>query len=253
MTADPLLRARPGPARRPRPSEDEPPPLFRQAAAEIVGTFFLTLAGAGIEIVDVLHPGDIDRIVKAGAPAAVVAAMIYSIGDVSGAHLNPAVTIMFALRRVFEWRRVPVYWLSQIAGALLAALTLRAMFGTVRSVGLSEIHLTASRAVVIEAVFTALLLIVILNSSHKHSLIGTEAALAVGAALFACGLVAGELTTASFNPARSLGPAIVAGDFHNLWVFLVGPTMGAVAALGIVAVLHPRANTDEQEAAEGKS
>lgn len=89
--------------------------------AELIGTFFLTLAGAGIEIVDVLHPGHIDRSVKAIVPAAVVVAMIFSLGDVSGAHLNPAVTGMFAARGDFEWKRVPAYWAAQVAGATLAS------------------------------------------------------------------------------------------------------------------------------------
>src|SRR3954467_5838532 len=113
----------------------ERPPLPRQAAAELMGTFFLTLAGAGMEMVAVLYPGHIDRTMKAAAPAAVVAAMIYSIGDISGAHLNPVVTTAFAVRRAFQWRCVPIYWLAQISGALLAGLILRALFGTIASRG----------------------------------------------------------------------------------------------------------------------
>ena len=228
-----------------------PPHLSRQAIAELVGTFFLTVAGAGIEVVDVLFPGHIDLTIKAVAPACVVAAMIYSLGDISGAHLNPAVTAVFALRRVFDWRRVPVYWISQLCGAALAALTLRALFGTVRSVGTSEIQIAPWRACVVEGIVTALLIIVILNTAHEHSLIGTQAALAVGAVLFACGLIAGQLTSASLNPARSLGPAIVSANFHDLWVFIVGPLSGAVIALVVVTALRPVPNVDEVEAAEG--
>src|SRR3954453_15639394 len=107
----------------------ERPPLPRQAAAELMGTFFLTLAGAGMEMVAVLYPGHIDRTMKAAAPAAVVAAMIYSIGDISGAHLNPVVTTAFAVRRAFQWRCVPIYWLAQISGALLPGPTLPDPFG----------------------------------------------------------------------------------------------------------------------------
>jgi aquaporin Z len=222
------------------------------AVAELVGTFFLTLTAAGLEVVDVLHPGHIDRTMKAAAPAAVVAAMVYSLGDVSGAHLNPAVTAAFTVRRVFDWRRLPLYWLAQLCGATLAALTLRALFGTVRSVGVSVIHLTPVRAVVVEAIVTALLVIVILHTAHEHSLIGTQAALAVGATLFACGLLAGELTSASMNPARSIGPALVAGDVTDLWVFIVGPLTGAALGLAVVVLVHPHRNCDEQVAAEGE-
>jgi len=228
-----------------------PPPLWRQGAAELVGAFFLTLVGAGVEIAAVRYPNHIDRTVKAAAPAAVVAAMIYSLGDISGAHLNPVVTTTFAVRRAFEWRRVPVYWVVQVAGALLAALILRALFGTVASDGANIIHVTAWRGAIIEGLVTALLIVVIINTAHEHSLFGTEAALAVGATLFVCGLVAGEFTSTSLNPARSLGPAIVAGHFDDLWVFIVGPFAGAVAALGIMAVLRPHANADEARAAEG--
>jgi aquaporin Z len=236
---------------RPGAPLDQSPPLARRAFAEVVGAFFLTTAGAGIEIVDVLFPGTIDVTMKAVAPAAVVAAMIYSLGDISGAHLNPVVTATFAVRGVFEWRRVPVYWISQVLGAVLSAAILRALFGTVRSVGTSEIHIAAWRGCVVEGIVTALLVIVILNTAHKHSLIGTEAALAVGAVLLACGLIACQLTTASMNPARSLGPAIVSGNFDNLWVFIVGPFAGAAIALGIVTALRPVPNTDEVEAAGG--
>jgi len=230
---------------------DPPAPLWRQAGAELIGTFFLTLAGAGIEIAAVLFPDHIDRTIKAAAPAAVVAAMIYSVGDISGAHLNPVVTAAFAVRRAFEWRKVPIYWAVQICGALLAALILRALFGTVASGGASTVHVTAWRGAVVEGLVTALLLIVILNTAHQHSLIGTEAALAVGATLLVCHLLAGEFTSASLNPARSLGPAVVAGHFDNLWVFIVGPLAGAAVAIGVMMVLRPRANLDEARAATG--
>ncbi len=233
-----------------RGAKQRRPALPRQMIAEVIGTFFLTLAGAGIEIVDVLHPGHIDRTIKAIVPASVVVAMIFSLGDVSGAHLNPAVTGMFAVRGDFEWKRVPAYWAAQVAGATLAAATLRALFGTVRSVGTSEIHLTAWRAYVIEAILTTLLIIVILNTAHEHSIIGSGAAIAVGATLVACGMLGGELTTASLNPARSLGSALISGNFKNLWVFVAGPFTGAVVGLSLVTVIRPRSNEDEHTAAQ---
>jgi len=232
---------------------DKPPPLWRQASAELIGTFFLTLGGAGVEVAAALYPDHIGRAVKATVPAGVVAAMIYSIGDISGAHLNPAVTTAFAVRRDFSWRRVPVYWAVQVSGAVLAALILRALFGRVASDGASMVHITAWRAVVIEGLVTALLVIVILNTSHKHSLIGTEAALAVGVTLLVCHLLAGEFTSASLNPARSLGPAIAAGHFDDLWVFMVGPFAGAAAAIAVMSILRPHANLDEVRAASGGS
>jgi aquaporin Z len=221
--------------------------------AEFVGTFFLTFVGAGIEIVAVLKPGHIDRSVKAAAPALVVAAMIYAVGDVSGAHLNPVVTLAFWLRRDFPGRHVPTYWLTQLVAAVAAALTLRALFGTIRDIGVNRLEdVTAGKGVVIEAVLTLLLVFVILNAAHRHSLIGTQAAIAVGATIAVCGIVGGELTTASMNPARSLGPAIVDGNTRDLWVFLVGQVVGALAALAIVVGLRPHRNDDETEAAQGE-
>jgi MIP family channel proteins len=237
------------------PSHEDPSkiPLARKAAAEFVGTYFLTLVGAGIEIVAVLKPGQIDRSVKAAGPGLVVAAMIYAVGDVSGAHFNPAVTCAFAVRRAFGWRHVPVYLIMQIGAAIAAALTLRSLFGTVGDVGANHLEtVTAGKGLVIEALFTGLLVVVILNAAHKHSLVGTQAALAVGATITVCGLVGGELTTMSMNPARSVGPALVSGHATDLWVYLAGPTIGALAAVAVVAIIRPHRNLDEFQAAEGE-
>lgn len=234
-----------------RPSERAPVP--RKLLAELVGTYFATLVTAGIEVVAVLEPGEIDRVVKAAAPSLVAAGMIYALGDLSGAHFNPAVTLVFAVRRDFPKRLVLPYWVAQFAGAIAAALTLRALFGTVRDVGISRLDgVTEGRGFVIEIIITALLVLVTLNAAHEHSLIGTQAAIAVAATMAACRMVAGELTSASMNPARSVGPAVAAAAFDDLWVFVAGPVVGALAALGITVALRPHRNRDEHEAAQGK-
>ena len=233
--------------------QSEEASLSRKVVAELVGTYFLTLVSAGIEVVAVLKPGHIDRSIKAAASGLVVLTMIYAVGDVSGAHLNPVVTLVFGLRRSFTSWHVPIYWVAQISAAIGAALTLRGLFGTTGDVGINRLHeLMAGKGVAIEAIFTGLLVIVILNAAHKHSLIGTQAALAVGATITVCSLVGGELTTMSMNPARSLGPAIVAGKSTDLWIYILGPAIGALAALAIVTVLRPRRNPDEHQAAEGE-
>lgn len=240
--------------RRERDVIDEPAEstLPRKLLAEFVGTFFLTLVGAGLEIIAVLKPGHVDRSVKAAAPALVVAAMIYSVGDVSGAHLNPAVTLAFGVRRSFPMRYVPAYIVAQVAGAISAAVCLRAWFGTVGDVGVSHLEsFSASKGFMLEAVLTVLLVFVVLNAAHKHFLMGTQAALAVAATIAVCGMLGGELTSASMNPARSLGPAIAAGTATDLWVYLAGPTMGSMVALAITAVLRPHRSPDEREAAQG--
>jgi aquaporin Z len=234
-----------------RPGERVPVP--RKLFAELVGTFFATLVTAGIEVVAVLEPGEIDRAVKAAAPSLVAAGMIYALGDLSGAHFNPAVTLVFAVRRDFPKRLVLPYWAAQFAGATAAALMLRALFGTVRDVGVSRLDgVTEGRGFAIEIIITALLVVVTLNAAHEHSLIGTQAAIAVAATMAACRMLAGELTTASMNPARSVGPALAAGAFDGLWVFVAGPVVGALAALVITVALRPHRNRDEHEAAQGK-
>jgi len=226
--------------------------MSRRLAAEFVGTYFLTLVGAGLEVVSVLKPGQVDRSIKAAAPGLVVAAMIYAVGDVSGAHLNPAVTLMFGVRRSFGWPLVPAYWAAQLSGAVVAALSIRWLFGSVGDVGANHLSgVSPSKGLAIEVLFTALLVIVILNVAHKHSLLGTDAALAVGATIAVCGMVGGELTTMSMNPARSIGPAIVAGTTRDLWVYVVGPFAGALVGLGIACLLRPHRNPDEFEAAQG--
>jgi aquaporin Z len=229
-----------------------PPPLWCRCVAEGSGTYILTLIGAGIEIIDFLHPGHLDRTVKAAAPGLIVAAMIFTLGDISGAHINPAVTTMFAVRGVFSWRCVSWYWAAQLGGAIAAAGTLRWLFGTVRSVGINQIHVSAARAGVLEAIMTAVLVIVILNAAHKHSLIGAAAAIPVGATVAALGMFGGELTTTSLNPARSFGPALVSGDYTDVGVFVVGPFAGSMAGLLIASFLRPTRNPDEETSAEGE-
>jgi aquaporin Z len=119
------------------------------------------------------------------------------------------------------------------------------------TIGTNEVHIVTWRGCLVEGLVTALLVMIILNSAYKHSLIVTQAAIAVGAAVVVAGLIAGELTTASLNPARSLGPAIMSGNYNNVWVFIAGPFGGAAVALGVVTVVRPAPNTDEAIAAEG--
>jgi aquaporin Z len=235
-----------------KPPEESAVP--RKLFAEFVGTYFATLITAGLEVVAVLKPGHIDRSVKAAGPSLVGAAMIYALGDVSGAHFNPVVTLVFAIRRDFPARLVAPYWIMQFAGAIAAALTLRSLFGTVGDVGANRVDgVTAGQGLAIEIAITTLLVIVTLNAAHEHSLIGTDAAIAVGATMAACRMLGGELTTASMNPARSVGPAVVGGYFSDIWVFLVGPTVGALVALAVTVVLRPHRNRDEHQAAQGEA
>jgi aquaporin Z len=180
-------------------------------------------------------------------------ALIYAAGDVSGAHFNPAVTLAFALRGDFRWRRVPMYWAAQLGGAALAALVLRALLGSVARLGASTAELSDLKAVALEALLTVLLVTVILNTASRHSLIGADAAVAVGATIVLCGLFAGTLSGASMNPARSFGPAVVDGHLGRLWIYAVGPVVGAVVAVLLTRLLHPHRDREEKVAAEGEA
>src|SRR5205085_501276 len=135
-------------------------PVLRCLLAEVLGTFALTFVAAGTVMAGALSHGQVDHIAKAIAPGLVVMALIYAFGDVSGAHFNPAVTLAFAFRRDFTWRRVPGYWLAQITGATFAALLLRSTLGTVEHLGRSDTTLSASHTITLEAVLTTFLVLV---------------------------------------------------------------------------------------------
>ena len=189
------------------PDRGQPPNAARCLLAEALGTFALTFVAAGAVMAASLSHGAVDRTAQAVAPGLVVMALIYAFGDVSGAHFNPIVTLAFALRGDFQWSRVPSYWAAQIIGAITAAIVLRSTLGNVAHLGASTTNVSPAHTITLEAVLTALLVTVILNSVSRHSLIGTDAALAVGATIALCGLFAAPLSGVSMNPARSLGPA----------------------------------------------
>lgn len=228
------------------------PALARRLYAEVLGTGFLTFVAAGLEIAAVRSHGEVDRVARSLAPAFVVMAMVYATGDVSGAHFNPAVSLAFALRRVFEWRQVPLYWAAQLLGAVAAAALLRGLFGRVANVWTNEIHTTVAKGFVIEVMLSVLLIMIVLNTATRHRVIGAEAAIAVGATIAACGMFGGPFTGPSMNPARSLGPAIVSGTLRNQWVYVLAPVMGGVLAVMSTWILHPHRNEEEVEAASGE-
>src|SRR2546427_3364291 len=161
-----------------------------------------------------------------------VMAMIYAFGDASGAHFNPVVSLAFALKRLFPLPWLLPYWAAQLGGAVLGALGLRAMFGEAAAAGISRPVLVGSgTALAIEAVLSAILVTVILGTADRHRLIGPNAALAVGATIALCGLVALPLEGASMNPARSFGPAVIGGSLGDLWIYWICPLVGALIAL----------------------
>lgn len=225
---------------------------LRPFVAELLGTFALTLAAAGGEVIAAVSGGEVGHAARAVAPGLVVMALIYAMGDCSGAHFNPAVTLAFALRRDFPLRRVPGYWAVQIGGAVCAALQLRSLFGNAAHLGATEPKHGSLPAFVMEIALSWLLLTVILGTATRYSLIGPNAALAVGGTIALCGLFAAPISGASMNPARSLGPLLVTGQWQHAWIYLAGPLLGSLIATLLMAFLHTQKDPGEEEAAKGK-
>jgi MIP family channel proteins len=226
----------------------------RRLTAEALGTLALVFVAAGADAAAKLSAGEVSAAARAVAPGLLVMAMIYALGDASGAHFNPVVSLAFALKRLFPWSWLVPYWAAQLAGALLGALILRAMFGEAAAAGISRPVLVGSgTALAIETILTAILVTVILGTADRHRLIGPNAALAVGATIALCGLVALPLEGASMNPARSFGPAVVGGSLGDLWIYWIGPVVGAVIAVVVTTLVHgaPEPDGPPLEAAQG--
>ena len=175
-------------------------------------------------------------------------------GAVSGAHLNPVVTLAFAMRHDFHWRRVPGYVAAQIAGAVLACVVLRVTFGGHLDFGASHpgAGFGSGQAAVVEALLTLGLVSTILGTASTAQNIGPLSAFGVGAYIILAGLWASPVSGASMNPARSVGPALVNGDYTDLWIYLAGPVLGALAAVGVGWVLRgPGGGPSGTHAAQG--
>ncbi len=207
------------------------PTFVRSLGAEAIGTFGLVFVGCGAIMVDAEH-GNLGGVGIALAFGLVIMAMIYAVGHVSGAHLNPAVTLSFALRRHFPRAHVPAYWAAQILGATVAAVVLRSSLGDVANVGATTPSGSQAQAFFWEAALTAILLFVIMAVATDTRAVGEAAAIAIGGTIAFASLVGGPISGASLNPARSLGPAIASGETTSLWIYLLAPLVGgAVGAL----------------------
>jgi aquaporin Z len=215
----------------------------RRLFSELLGTFLLVLVAVGGGMVSARFGGNaVPYGAKVVAPALMVMAIILFMGTVSGAHLNPAVSIAFAARGDFPWKRVPAYIVAQFLGAILATLVLWAFLGKQGSAGLTlpGSGISTTSAMLWELVLTAGLVSVILGTASGAQQIGTLAALGVGAYIALAGLWGSPVSGASMNPARSLGPALVKGDWTSWWAYLVGPIAGGAIAVGIAYVLRGR-------------
>jgi aquaporin Z len=232
---------------------ENPSREWRRIFAETWGTFLLVLVAAGGAIAADANPGTYSHEAAAVAPGVIVMAVIYFMGSVSGAHINPAVTLAFALRGNFPWYRVPLYAIAQSAGGIAAAGFLRAIHGSVGQFGATvpAAGLSYGKALAVEAVATAGLVNTILGTASGARNVGTNAAIAVGGYIAVAGVWAAPLTGASMNPARSIAPDLVRGDFGQTWLYIAGPLLGAAIAVGFEWILKGKPTRAGTRAAQG--
>ncbi len=216
-------------------------PEVRACVAEWVGTFGLVFAGCGAVVIDKLSGGQVTHVGVGLTFGTIVAVMIFATGHLSGAHLNPAVTLAFAIFKHFPRRMVLGYWIAQLLGALAAAIMLCAMFGNVAFLGATLPAGSSEQSLWLEVILTAILMFVIMAvATDKRG--GQPAALAIGGTVALEAIFAGPISGASMNPARSLAPALVAGVMPLQWIYVVGPIGGAVIGAGLYEIVRRAQN-----------
>jgi aquaporin Z len=218
----------------------DPSQEWRRLFSELLGTFFLVLVAAGGGMMGQAFPDTISRTAAVVAPGLMVMAIILFMGKVSGAHLNPAVSVAFSLRGDFPWRRVPLYIVVQLIGATLAALFLHAVVNVSATFGSNypAAGYSAGSAFLMEAVLTLGLVSVILGTASGAQNVGLFGALGVGAYIALAGLWGSPISGASMNPARTFGPDLVGTTFTSYWVYVAGPLVGAALAVGAAWILR---------------
>jgi aquaporin Z len=226
---------------------------WRRLFSECWGTFLLVVVAAGAGVVAAQSGGKVTLAMSVTAPGLMVMAIIYFMGTVSGAHLNPAVTVAFALRRNFPWVRVPGYLGAQFAGAILAAMFLHAMFGNIGELGATTPGdgISSLQAFFMEVLLSAGLINTILGTASGARNIGTNGAIAIGGYIVLAGLWSGPISGASMNPARSFAPDLVRGEFATTWVYIVGPFIGAVIGAAFEWILVGPPTAAGTSAAQG--
>lgn len=221
---------------------NDPRQEWRRLFAEFLATFFLVTVAAGVGMVSAAYPGSISPAMKGAAIGLVIMAMILFVGKISGTHMNPAVTLAFAARGDFPWRRVPGYIIVQIAAGFLAALVLTALVDVSASKGGSYPGADTSplTAMFVEMLLTFGLVSVVMGTASGAQSVGTFAAFAVGGYIALSAMWAGALSGSSMDPARTLGPNIVGGDLGPIWVYIAGPLLGAALAVVVAYILRGR-------------
>ncbi|KAG9157182.1 hypothetical protein Leryth_004860 [Lithospermum erythrorhizon] len=211
--------------------------LTRKLGAEFVGTFMLIFAATAAPIVNQKYDGVETLIGNAASAGLAVMIVILSTGHISGAHLNPSLTIAFAALRHFPWVQVPAYIAAQVSASICASFALKAVFHPFLSGGVTIPSVNDGQAFALEFLITFNLLFVVTAVATDTRAVGEMAGLAVGATVMVNILVAGPSSGASMNPVRTLGPAIAAGNYKSIWIYLVAPTLGAVAGAAVYTLV----------------
>jgi aquaporin Z len=226
----------------------------RRLVAEFWGTLLLTLVATAGAALHKTHPAAVSEAAAVIAPGGMVLVVIYFMGSVSGAHINPAVTMAFALRRNFPWVRVPGYIAAQLLGSVAGAAIVYLFIGDEGSLGATApaLGISDATAVAIELLATTVLVNTILGTATQHGFLGPNAAIPVGVYIALAGLWSGPLTGASMNPARSIGPDAVWAHWSVTWIYIAGPLLGAVLGVGLEWALKGKPSSAGTKAAQGK-
>jgi aquaporin NIP len=215
---------------------------MKKYLSEFIGMFILIFAGTGSVIVNQHTNGALGLAGIAAVWGFVIIAMIYAFGDISGTHINPAVTIAFAVDKRFSWKEVPPFLIAQLLGALAASMLLHFLFPDNPSLGLTQPSGSEMQSFILEVVMTFILMLVILRVSVGAKEKGITAGIAIGGTVWFLVLFGGPISGTSLNPTRSLAPAIISGDFNALWVYLTAPFAGALLAVFFHRVIHSEVN-----------
>lgn len=216
--------------------------MIRKLIAELLGTFALVFCGTGAIVINEQSNGAVTHVGIAITFGLIVMAMIYALGDISGAHLNPAVTIAFAIANKFQIKQVLPYIVSQLAGAFLASVVLTYLFPMNETLGTTLPAGSEMQSFILEFILTFFLMLVIINVATGSKEQGMFAGLAIGSTVLLEAMFAGPICGASMNPTRSIAPAIVSGHIEHLWIYVAAPVMGAAFAVLIFKILHYKNN-----------
>ena len=205
--------------------------MSKRFISEIIGTFALVFCGTGAMVINDFTGGTVTHVGVAITFGLIVMGMIYAFGDISGAHMNPAVTIGFAYAKKFPWKEVPAYVLAQLIGAFLASGILLYLFPESQTLGATLPGLSVLKVFIFEIILSFFLMVVIINVSTGSKEIGVVAGIAIGSVVLLEAMFAGPITGASMNPARSIAPAVVSGNIAGLWIYILAPIIGCVLAV----------------------